>query len=70
VACRAKTVTFEVAGVHANSTYNMFSQTQTGGSVVNGQTISFNTGPLPGDHSFPAFAVEVAPGQHTDQSDK
>ncbi|HXM39895.1 MAG TPA: aryl-sulfate sulfotransferase [Bryobacteraceae bacterium] len=63
-------MTFEVAGMYPRTTYTMFAQTETGGSVVNGPTVSFTTGALPGAISFPSFTTTVPPGADTDTNDR
>jgi hypothetical protein len=63
------TMTFEIAGMHYSSTYSMYSQTKTGGNIVNGPTVTFKTGALPSNISFPAFTPIVSPGSKTDTTD-
>ena len=62
----SRTMTFEIAGMYQNSTYRMFSQTETRGHVVNGPTVGFTTGSLPGNSLFPKFTVNVPAGAETD----
>jgi hypothetical protein len=70
VSCHvSKTMTFETAGMHPSSTYEMFSQTETAGKIVDGPTVSFTTGALPGGSPFPQFTVNLAPGPNTDTKD-
>jgi arylsulfate sulfotransferase len=70
IPCRApNTMTVEIAGMRQNSTYDMFSQTQTGGKATDGPTVSFTTGALPGTVPFPNSKIIVAPGQRTDRTD-
>jgi len=64
------TMTFEVAGMYPSTAYNMFSQTLTGGSTVNGPTVSFTTGALPSKVPFPSFKVIVPAGSQTDTTDR
>jgi arylsulfate sulfotransferase len=66
---KLKTMTFEIAGMYPSTTYHLFSQTDTAGTIVNGPTIKFTTGALPATH-FPKFTVNVAPGSDTDTSDR
>jgi len=61
-------MTFEVAGMYPSTTYNMFSQTETGSNIVNGPTVSFTTGALPGKVTYP-FKVNVPAGTQTDTAD-
>jgi arylsulfate sulfotransferase len=50
------TMTFEVAGMHPGTAYNMYTQTRTGGTTTDGRTLSFTTGALPPTVPFPNFA--------------
>jgi arylsulfate sulfotransferase len=63
------TVTFEIAGMYASTTYNLFSQTRTAGKITNGPALTFTTGPLPGNITFLPFQVLVPPGPQTDTTD-
>lgn len=63
------TMTFEIAGMHRSSFYKLFSQTNTGGKVVDGRAVSFKTGELPTGSPFPTFTVGVPPGPKTDNGD-
>ncbi len=70
IPCRSShTMTFEIAGMYPSTTYNMFSQTETGGKVVDGPTLQFTTGPLP-ESPFPTFTVNVPHGPDTDGEDR
>src|SRR5579871_3125444 len=54
---------FYVAGMLPSTTYSMYSQTQTGGKITNGTTLSFTTGALPTrlpSGFFPSFTVNTA----------
>ena len=69
--CRkSTTMTVEIAGMRPSSTYDMFSQTVTAGSVVNGATVSFTTGALPGNSPFPTFTLDVASSSDMDTYDR
>jgi hypothetical protein len=58
VACHPpNTMTFEVAGMYASSVYNMFAQTNTGGTITNGSTVTFTTSALPTSVPFPTMTV-------------
>jgi len=71
VACHPpSTMTFEIAGMYPSTTYEMFSQTSTGGTIVNGPTITFTTGALPKTINFPPVTVTMAPGPSADTADK
>ena len=60
VACHApNTMTFEVAGMYPSTTYQLYAQTITSGKITNGATLSFTTGALPSNISFPTFSVLV-----------
>jgi hypothetical protein len=64
------TMTFEVAGMYASTTYYMYSQTRTStGKITKGSTLSFTTGPLPTNLTFPTFTVKVPPGSQADTTD-
>lgn len=68
VACHPPTtMNFEIAGMYPKTAYNMFSQTKTGGSVVNGPTVMFTTGALPiTSVPFPPLSVVVKAGPNSD----
>ena len=54
---------FYVAGMLPSTTYSMYSQTQAGGKVTNGTTLTFTTGALPTrlpSGFFPSFTVNTA----------
>ena len=54
---------FYVAGMLPSTTYSMYSQTQTGGKITNGTTLTFTTGALPSrlpSGFFPTFTVNTA----------
>jgi len=54
---------FYVAGMLPSTTYSMFSQTATGGTVTNGTALTFTTGPLPSRLPagfLPSFTVNLA----------
>jgi len=51
------TMTFEVAGMHASTAYNMYAQTKTGTTITNGPTVPFTTASLPASITFPTFSV-------------
>ena len=53
-------MTFEVAGMYPSTTYTMYAQTNTGGTITNGPTLNFRTGALPGTVPFPTFTVVTA----------
>jgi arylsulfate sulfotransferase len=63
------TMTFEIAGMHESSYYEMFSETKTGTKVVDGPMLSFKTGALPTNTPIPQFTVNVPPGSSTDATD-
>lgn len=62
------TMNFEIAGMYPGTAYNLFSQTNTGGTVTNGPTLTFTTGTLPANVPFPVLKVKVAAGQRTDNA--
>lgn len=65
--CRASgTMNFEIAGMYPSTTYQIFSQTDTGGVITNGPTLNFTTGALPSNIAFPTFTTIVGPGPQTD----
>lgn len=62
-------VTFEIAGMLANTPYSVYAATKTAGKVTNGTSISFRTGTLPNTVPFPTFTVKVpASGAPSDTS--
>lgn len=63
------TMTFEIAGMYPSTTYVMRAQTKTGGTVTNGPSLKFTTGPLPATIPFPTFSVIVPPGPQTDTAE-
>ena len=65
----ARTMTFEIAGMYPDTTYEMASQTATGGKVVTGRALSFTTGTLPATIPFPTFKVIVPAGPQADTAD-
>ena len=63
--CRlSSSVSFEIAGMYPNATYNMFAQVITGGQTSNGPSVSFTTGPLPTNITFSGFEVQVPDSQN------
>jgi len=68
--CRgSRTLNFEIAGMYPSTTYNMFSQTNTGGKITNGPTVSFTTGSLPSNIPFVPFTKLVPKGPGTDTAE-
>jgi arylsulfate sulfotransferase len=67
-ACTGNTsMNFYVAGMYPGSTYTMNYQVQTGSTIKPGPTpLSFTTGALPSDITFPQFTVEVPPSPQAD----
>jgi arylsulfate sulfotransferase len=63
------TMTFEIAGMYPSTTYTMFAETNTGGVITNGPTVTFKTGALPSTIPFPTFTVSIPAGPSTDTSD-
>lgn len=55
--------------MYPKTAYNMFSQTNTGGTITNGPTVTFTTGALPTTITFPTFTVKTPAGPHTDTTD-
>jgi len=51
------TMTFEVAGMYPSTTYNMFSEVNTNGTITKGTPVQFTTGALPKTIAFPKFSV-------------
>jgi len=66
------TMTYEIAGMYPSTAYNMYSQTDTGGVVTNGPTVTFTTGALPTGTAvpIPTFTTGIPPGAHTDKVEK
>jgi len=66
VKCNANAaLNYEIAGMYANTTYNMYTETETGGTITNGPMVSFTTGALPTDVPFPTFTITTAGGDGT-----
>ncbi|MGA2588617.1 MAG: aryl-sulfate sulfotransferase [Bryobacteraceae bacterium] len=63
-----KSMTFEIAGMYPSAEYQMYSQTRTGSNITNGAALTFTTGALPSDITFPSFTVNVKAGSQTDKS--
>lgn len=72
LACRgtASTMTFEIAGMYPSTGYQMYSETLTKGTTTNGHKVSFTTGALPTDVSFPSYTINVPAGANTDTAQK
>lgn len=60
------TMTFQIAGMYPNTSYDMAFQITTGGKVVTGHSIPHTTGALPASIPFPNFKIVVPPGPQTD----
>ncbi len=64
---------FYVAGMLPSTSYAMYSQIQTGANIVNGSTLAFTTGAIPGNlgraHQVPKFTVNVPVGAQSDTAD-
>lgn len=52
-------LSFEIAGMYPETAYTMKAQVETGGSIVNGQPVSFATGLIPANVPLPVFGVSV-----------
>jgi len=63
------TMNFEVAGMYASTTYNMFAQTVTNNKITNGPTVSFTTGAVPSKVPIPAFTTNIGVNAKTDTAD-
>ena len=61
-------MTFEIAGMYPSTTYQMFAQTNTGGKITNGPSLSFTTGALPPKIPFPPFKVEIPAGSAAEKA--
>jgi len=59
------TMTFEIAGMYPSTAYKMYAQTDAGGNITNGPTLSFTTGALPNTIGFPKFSIVTAPTDTT-----
>jgi len=63
-------VTFELAGLYPSTSYSVYAQTDTKGTITKGTTIDFTTGALPSSIRFPKFTLKVpASGSPTDTSE-
>jgi len=70
IACDPRTtMTFEIAGMYPSTVYRMFAQTDTGGSMANGAPVSFTTGALPSNITFPTFDILTPASANTDTAD-
>jgi arylsulfate sulfotransferase len=54
------TMTFELAGMYPKTAYNMYAETNTGGTITDGATLSFTTGVLPASVPFGTYTVNTA----------
>ncbi|MGC9949280.1 MAG: aryl-sulfate sulfotransferase [Bryobacteraceae bacterium] len=54
------TMTFEVAGMYASTAYNLWAQTDTGGTITSGAKVAFTTSALPKTVPFPPFTIVTA----------
>src|SRR5580698_10290670 len=55
----AGAMTFEIAGMYPSTAYNLHSQVETGGNIVNGPPTGFTTGVLPSGIAFPTFTTGI-----------
>jgi arylsulfate sulfotransferase len=55
----AGAMTFEIAGMYPSTAYNLHSQVETGGNIVNGPATGFTTGVLPSGIAFPTFTTGI-----------
>jgi arylsulfate sulfotransferase len=74
VSCSPRhSMNFYVAGMLPSTTYTMYSQVETGSSIVNGNSLSFTTSALPArlpnKQYFATFNVNIPPGLNTDTAD-
>jgi arylsulfate sulfotransferase len=61
IACHPPaSMTFEIAGMYPKTAYNMYAETDTGGNITSGVTVSFTTGALPTSARLPSYKVVVA----------
>ena len=63
------TMNFEIAGLYPGTVYQMVAETETGGKTTPGTPVTFKTGPLPGNITFPTFTVDVPAGAQTDTAE-
>jgi hypothetical protein len=63
------TMNFEIAGMYPSTAYTMFSETLTAGKYKKGPAVTFTTGALPTNITFPTFTVEVPAGKSADTAD-
>ena len=54
------TMTFEIAGMYPGTAYNLYAQTKTGTKITDGDTLSFTTGALPTEITFPTLTPQPA----------
>lgn len=62
-------VNFEIAGMYPSTSYTMFAQTMTAGTIKNGPSVAFMTGALPSGLAYPPFKVLTPAGPQTDTTD-
>jgi arylsulfate sulfotransferase len=62
-------LTFEIAGMYPGATYFMFAQTNTGGTLTNGTSVTFTAGPLPTGVPIPRYQVSLTPQTGADTTD-
>jgi arylsulfate sulfotransferase len=60
---------FEIGGMYAETAYIMFSQTNTGGNIVDGPAVPFTTGAIPKNLAIPSYKIGVPAGASTDTAD-
>jgi len=66
VPCNPKAaLNFEIAGMYPSKAYTMYSETDTGGTITNGPSVTFKTGALPTNITFPTFTVDTKGGDTT-----
>jgi hypothetical protein len=68
--CRkGASMNFEIAGMYPSTAYSMFSEANTKGKIKKGPTVTYTTGSLPSNITFPTFKIKVAPGSSADTAD-
>lgn len=70
VACKAGvTMNFEIAGMYQSTAYTMFSETLTKGKIKKGAEVTYTTGALPKNITFPTYSLIVPATSAADTAD-
>ncbi|HVN06322.1 MAG TPA: aryl-sulfate sulfotransferase [Bryobacteraceae bacterium] len=64
--CHAGTQNFYIGNMLSKQTYTMYAQVDTGGTIVNGPSVSFTSGTIPTNLAFATRSVPMQPDSETD----